>query len=97
VKRWVVEHNHVTREITGVVCHRCNIGLLAYSDHNPDIAQRLADYLKDYPARQLIGGAYVPEGIAKKEPGIHSAWQHRKRKTRKKVPLIDPPARKVLK
>lgn len=47
--RWNVDHNHGTGEATGVCCTRCNVGLLAFSNHDAELAQRLADYLKGDP------------------------------------------------
>lgn len=47
--RWNVDHNHKTGLATGICCTRCNTGLLAFSNHDPELAQRLADYLKGDP------------------------------------------------
>lgn len=61
VKKWVVEHNHWTGEITGVCCTRCNVGLLAYSNHDSAVALRLYEYLKNPPAESVIGKHVVPD------------------------------------
>jgi hypothetical protein len=55
VKRWVIDHNHVTGEVTGVTCSMCNQSLLAYSRHELACAQRLVDYLRTPPLRAVLG------------------------------------------
>ncbi len=69
VKRWVLDHNHDTGETTGATCSICNQSLLAYSGHDIEIAQRLVDYLRDPPIRELLGGPrYVgPEALEQME------------------------------
>lgn len=46
---WVLDHNHTTKRIRGVLCHSCNvaIGLLKES---PEIAEQVAAYLRGYSA-----------------------------------------------
>jgi hypothetical protein len=41
----VVDHNHVTGKVRGVLCHRCNITIGMLGD-DYDNLQRAADYLK---------------------------------------------------
>lgn len=73
---WQVDHDHRTRLTTGVVCINCNIGLLAYSGHNIETAERLVAYLKETPADRLSIFAIAPEG--KQEPSkLHSRWNYR--------------------
>ena len=50
-ERLHVDHNHGTREIRGILCTGCNLGLGAFQD-NPDRLRRAAQYLEDPPALQ---------------------------------------------
>lgn len=58
-KSLAVDHNHVTGEIRGVLCYRCNHFLIGRHT-DADILQRMADYLR-------VGtGWYVPPKPKKK-------------------------------
>jgi Recombination endonuclease VII len=83
VKKWVVDHNHETGEVTGICCTKCNVGLLAYSDHSVERAQRFAAYLENPPARALLGGVFVPPGVHERESQLHTVWRGRKPKRRR--------------
>lgn len=72
-KVWHVDHNHKTRRVTGVVCHQCNIGLLASSHHILEKAQGLVSYLECTPAERLGIVACAPEG-ADQPSKLHSIW-----------------------
>lgn len=77
VRKWVVEHNHFTNEVTGVVCTRCNVGVLAYSNHDIDTVRRLLAYLEDPPAR-TIGPLYAPDdpdGKLRGKSKLHGTWR----------------------
>lgn len=77
VKKWVVEHNHDTGLITGLCCTGCNVGLIAYSKHNPEVALRLHLYLKTPPAEGVIGKHKVPDdpdGKLRGRSKIHKRW-----------------------
>lgn len=65
VKRWALDHNHATGEVTGAICSVCNQTLLAYSRHDLSVAMRLVEYLRNPPLRGLLGEArYVgPETL----------------------------------
>lgn len=44
--RLVIDHNHTTGEIRGVLCSNCNT-TLGHSGDDPDTLRRLADYLDE--------------------------------------------------
>lgn len=46
-ERLVVDHDHITGFMRGVICYGCNAGLGMFLD-NPDILIRAAKYLKDF-------------------------------------------------
>lgn len=76
-KKWVVEHDHNTNLVTGLVCTGCNIGLLAYSNHDVGVAERLLKYLQNPPANATIGAVHVPDdpsGSRRGKSKIHTRW-----------------------
>ena len=46
----LVDHNHITEEVRGLLCNDCNC-VLGYAKDNPDILNSAIDYLTDYPAQ----------------------------------------------
>lgn len=69
---WQLDHNHKTRLAAGVVCIKCNVGLLAYSGHDIAVVERLLDYLKNTPTQKLGIEAFAPE-----EPeGKKKSWSN---------------------
>ena len=68
-KRWVIDHNHKTGEVTGVVCSVCNQSLIAYSRHEVATARRLLDYLTNPPLPGVIGEHRIvgPQGMSQRE------------------------------
>lgn len=77
-RKWNVDHDHKTGLVTGVVCVRCNVGVLAYSNHDTDMAVRLADYLQAPPATYIIGEVIVPEdpdGTIRGRSKLHGTWR----------------------
>lgn len=78
--QWHVEHNHRTREVTGVVCGRCNVGALANTYHDIAFVERLLDYLKNPPAQRVLGEiVLVPEGLKESQPNVHKMWTYRRK------------------
>lgn len=43
--RFVVDHNHLTGVIRGLLCHMCNVALGMVKD-KPDVLRQLANYLE---------------------------------------------------
>lgn len=86
VKRWAMDHNHKTGETTGLVCVRCNMLLLAASNHDEELVHRLLEYLCDPPVRHLFGERrYIgPDAVSQ----IHRQWlwntTEKKRKSMKR-------------
>lgn len=68
-KKWVIDHNHATGEVTGATCSVCNQTLLAYSRHEVETAQRLLSYLLDPPLAKLFGGprSVGPQALSQME------------------------------
>ena len=52
-KRLVVDHDHITGEVRGLLCDACNRAIGQLRD-DPATARRLADYLEDPPAAKII-------------------------------------------
>ena len=44
-KGWIIDHDHVTRKVRGVLCGSCNMGLGLLKD-NPDACNRAAAYIR---------------------------------------------------
>ncbi len=74
-----VDHDHVTGEIRGVVCFRCNVGIGHFSDRS-DLLQRASAYLErtTWQRTQVCKGVYrltSPRPAAHPSPSS-SAMQH---------------------
>lgn len=87
--KWAVDHDHTTGEVTAPVCTRCNVGLLAYSNHDAATAQRLADFLRNPPTRQVLGRMVIANmdyiEAQGRPSGIHTMWGKRNRKEARKA------------
>jgi hypothetical protein len=80
-REWHVDHNHRTNKITGVVCARCNVTLLAASLHSVELAQNLLSYLTITPAEALGIEAFA-DPAQHKPSQLDAIWSHRSRKSR---------------
>jgi Recombination endonuclease VII len=49
-ERWHIDHDHVTGQVRGLLCHRCNMGLGCFRD-DPEIIKAAARYVTKH--RQL--------------------------------------------
>lgn len=73
---WQIDHNHSTSRVTGVVCIKCNVGVLAYSNHDAEYVRSLLSYLEKTPASRLGIDAEVPEKYDQPSR-LHRKWQYR--------------------
>lgn len=53
-RHFAVDHDHKTGEVRGVLCATCNKTLGKFRD-NPERFDKAADYLRDPPARKILG------------------------------------------
>lgn len=53
-KRFAVEHDHVTGEVRGICCKRCNHDLLGAAHDDVEMLKRAIAYLEDPPARRVL-------------------------------------------
>lgn len=44
---WVLDHDHISKEARGWICHTCNRGIGAFSDDVSSF-ERVLEYLKEY-------------------------------------------------
>ncbi len=56
-----VDHDHLDGLVRGLLCARCNHGLLGYFGETIEIYTSAADYLTNPPAVDQIGHHYVPD------------------------------------
>lgn len=64
-KRWCIDHNHATGEAYGPCCDTCNTKLIAWTLHDPEVAARLLEFLRNPPIRALLGPTFVtPKKVA---------------------------------
>ena len=68
-KKLAVDHDHKTGEVRGLCCGICNnvLGLMARDD--PSVFDRAADYLRNPPARRVLGVIIVEDNVAEEENG----------------------------
>jgi len=60
-KRLAWDHNHTTGEVRGLLCSTCNRTVGAFRD-DAETFQRLADYLRNPPARAVLGHTGAVDG-----------------------------------
>lgn len=53
-KNLAVDHDHKTGTIRGLLCHRCNHGLLGHAHDSVEMLERALAYLKDPPAYGVL-------------------------------------------
>jgi hypothetical protein len=51
-RRLSIDHDHETRDIRGLLCHRCNVAL-GLLDDNPELLDAAAGYLRAASRRRL--------------------------------------------
>lgn len=55
-----VDHSHRYGTVRGILCTYCNRRRVAQHE-DWEIVDRIAKYLKDHPARKVVGGRTVPK------------------------------------
>ena len=81
--RWNVDHDHKTMLIHGICCTRCNIGLLAYSNHDVSTVRRLLEFLTNPPAAAVLGERRANAAYMTRTPSnLKKAWDHANLKAR---------------
>lgn len=53
-ERLFVDHDHVTEEVRGLLCHRCNVAVGLMCD-DPQRLERAAKYIRGMPVEYLVG------------------------------------------
>lgn len=53
-RRLAVDHNHKTGEVRGLLCSRCNHGLLGHAHDSIEMLERAIEYLKNPPAKDIV-------------------------------------------
>lgn len=49
-RRWVLDHDHKTGDMRGILCHRCNNRILPSVENEWDLVCRAVQYLREPPA-----------------------------------------------
>lgn len=53
-KNLAVDHNHGTGEVRGLLCYRCNHGLLGHAHDSEEMLERALEYVRNPPARGVL-------------------------------------------
>lgn len=53
-RRLAVDHNHKTGKIRGLLCSRCNHGLLGHAHDSIAVVERALEYLRNPPAKDIL-------------------------------------------
>lgn len=53
-KSLAVDHDHKTNEIRGLLCSRCNHGLLGHAHDSIEMLKRAIEYLENPPAKGVL-------------------------------------------
>lgn len=54
-ERWHIDHDHVTGQVRGLLCHRCNMGIGFFLD-DPDVIRAAARYVAKHRQTELFPG-----------------------------------------
>lgn len=54
-ERWHIDHDHVTGQVRGLLCHRCNMGVGFFLD-DPEILAAAARYVAKHRQMELLPG-----------------------------------------
>lgn len=57
-----VDHDHKTGSIRGLLCSRCNHGLLGHAYDSIEMLERAIGYLKNPPAKDFFNGVGEDDG-----------------------------------
>lgn len=53
-ERWHVDHDHLTGQVRGLLCHRCNMGIGFFLD-DPEVIKAAASYVTKHRQMELFG------------------------------------------
>jgi len=56
----MVDHNHKTNKVRGLLCQRCNMGIGQFRD-DPNLMARAVEYLTLAEATIILGRAQAPQ------------------------------------
>lgn len=80
-KRLALDHDHSTGYPRGALCGSCNV-MIGRGRDDPEFFERAAEYLRNPPARQVVGERVVP--IHGTDAEKYRGGKPRKRRTRRR-------------